>query len=209
MKAIEWTIVVIVGFCSGVLGAYLASLSAPPTITAASPLLAAPKWSTQSYDVAGVTSKPLEIPLEEHRLMLDSPPPVQDALPTADPALLVELNRLRKRIEWLETELQLCGSKVTTGPVGEWLRLIREDERPDGPTLRLMADYLRPYPVRLDVSEGLWLQERIREGDWKNWGPTIDEAIISFLGPQRIAREVDPERLASLREDWKEEGYFQ
>lgn len=122
--------------------------------------------------------------------------------------LRVEVRRLRARIRWLEIELALCGSEITETTVGRWLKTVEEEERPDERTIRLMAEMLDDYPVTLHPWEGLWLAERMAAGDWKEWGPTIDEAIILYLGAARIASEVGPDRLRELQGDWLEEGYF-
>ena len=133
--------------------------------------------------------------------------------PDAPSAELVELRRevgrLQKRIDWLETELDLCGSEVTQGPVGRWLAALRPEERPDAKTLRMVSAYLKPYPVELSAAEGLWVAERIRLDDWKTHAATIDEALVLFLGPARLAAELPKDQVAALREDWSEEGFFQ
>jgi len=119
-----------------------------------------------------------------------------------------EKKALEKRAAWLETELQLCGSEVTTGPMGRWLASLQPEERPATPTLRVMADVLRPYPVELTAADGLWVAERIEAKDWLEWGESADEAIIAFLGPNRIAAEVPPDALERLRQEWAAEGLF-
>lgn len=133
--------------------------------------------------------------------------PVLD-LATKVRELQTKIDQLNKRIEWLEIELDLCGSEITKGPVGAWLAAIFVEERPDSETLHRMAEALRPYPVQLSPAEGLWIAERIQQDDWKAWGPTVDEALIAFLGPTRIAWEVGPDHLATLQAKWAEEGYF-
>jgi hypothetical protein len=147
---------------------------------------------------------------EEHGSL--APSSTQAVLPDVS-AECLELHRenatLKKRVEWLEVELSLCGSEVTKGAIGEWLSVLRIDERPDAETLRTMAYLLAEYPgVRLAVEEGLWIAERVKAKDWKSWAPTIDEALIMMLGADRIAREVPPTKLEELREDWQDEGYF-
>lgn len=116
---------------------------------------------------------------------------------------------MRKRIQWLETELALCGSTVTTGTLGDWLGLLLPEERPDRPTLLALADVLQPYEgIRLSPAEGLWILDRIKLRDWKDHGPTADEAVILFLGPSRIIGEVPLEQGKQLREEYSEEMYF-
>lgn len=131
---------------------------------------------------------------------------------TAETSELLELRRevarLRARVEWLEVELDLCGSEVTKGPVARWLANVAEADRPTLAERRTMAEILAGYPVELTTSEGLWVLERIRAKDWKTYGPTIDEALILFLGPARLMRELDPVRADALRAEWTGEGYF-
>jgi len=119
------------------------------------------------------------------------------------------LGAARNRVRWLETELALCGSGLTQGSLGRWLSLLRPEERPSEQVLRRLGGYLKPYEgVVLAPYEGLWLAERTVEDDWLSYGPTIDEAIISYLGPQRLAQEVEAEQLELLSLLWAEEGYF-
>lgn len=119
----------------------------------------------------------------------------------------LEIVRLKKRVKWLEHELAVAGS-TRGGPVGRWLAELPEDLRPGEDTVRRLAEHMEAYPVELSEQEGLWVSERIEAKDWKNWGPTIDEALIVYLGPDRLVRELPEEALASLREEWREEGLF-
>lgn len=115
-----------------------------------------------------------------------------------------ELARLQQRNAWLEEELLICGTGITQGPVGRWLSLLQDFERPPAEVLRSMHRYLAPFPVELTVAEGLWLRERIEQEDWKAWGATIDEALISFLGVERLRRELEPEKWLVLLRDMPE-----
>lgn len=119
-----------------------------------------------------------------------------------------ELEALRTRIRWLEVELVACNATAVDVPLGRWILSLPAAQRPDARTLHLMSEYLEPYPLVPLPDEWLWLAERTRLDDWDDWGPTIDEAIILFLGADRIAREVSPDALAVLRDEWSEEGYF-
>lgn len=134
--------------------------------------------------------------------------PVQEEKHPDASMLRAEVKRLERRVAWLETELDLCGSEVTQGPVGRWLAMLRPEERPGRTTLHRVAEYLRPYPVELSIEEGLWIADRIESDDWRMYGPTIDEALITFLGPIRLSRDLPEDALRSLREEWAEEGFF-
>lgn len=123
-------------------------------------------------------------------------------------AAAIELEGLRSRVAWLEAELVLCGSESAAGPMADWLAVLRPDERPSTETLRLMVEYLRPYPVALTVNEGLWIAERIAADDWKSYGRTVDEVLIQYLGAGRLAAELTAEQLEPLLELWDDEGFF-
>ena len=135
-----------------------------------------------------------------------TPEPEPD--PEPDPEAVRELAGLRSRIAWLEMELVLCGSDEAAGPVADWLGVLLPEERPPTETMRLMVEYLRPYPVALDVNEGLWIAERITADDWLSYGPTVDEVLIQYLGGARLAAELTDAQLEPLLELWDEEGYF-
>lgn len=116
---------------------------------------------------------------------------------------------LQRRGEWLQLELDLCGADVPGGPLSGWLPMLAEHERPSREALVAVAGAMRSYPgVILSPDEGLWIAQRFELDDWKAYARTIDEALINFLGPARIAAQVTPERLAELRAEWAEEGLF-
>lgn len=118
------------------------------------------------------------------------------------------LDRLTRQAQHLEIELAVCGNENGHGLIGQWLGTLNEDERPRPATLRSVAGLLYRFPVEVTREEGLWFAERFELNDWKTYGDTIEEAAIVFLGPDRLARELPEDRLAELREDWSEEGYF-
>ncbi len=120
----------------------------------------------------------------------------------------LDLDHLRARIVWLEAELAVLGSDIG-GTVADWLSVLRPDERPSDELVRRLTEHLQAYPVALTVDEGLWIVERIELQDWTNYGETVDEVLIGYLGAGRIAAELSPAELAPLQELWADEGMFQ
>jgi hypothetical protein len=118
--------------------------------------------------------------------------------------LRVQLQAALDRIAWLEAELAVRDPEAIETPVTAWIASLRDDERPSPDVVRRMSEMLRPYPVQLGIAEGTWIAERIVKGDWATFGATIDEALISFLGPARLSRELPPMKLAEVVSDWPE-----
>lgn len=126
-----------------------------------------------------------------------------------------EVDRLRdsnETVAWqlgqARTELLILGSPTVGGPIADWIAHAPTDAKPTPSQVYMVADMLEEYPVRMTEAEAAWIGERTRLNDWKQYAPTISEAVIQFLGATRIASEVAPGTLAQLREDWSEEGYF-
>jgi hypothetical protein len=71
---------------------------------------------------------------------------------------------------------------------------------PDRRMIDIVGELMVPYEgVRLSTAEGLWLVDRINKHDWRDWGPTADEAIIRLLTPARLVKEVRSDKYAELR----------
>jgi hypothetical protein len=104
------------------------------------------------------------------------------------------------------TLIPLRPTEVKT--VVDWLGTLRDFEIPSNEVISKMEDALANYTVTLASHEGLWLAERFKQNDWRVHGPTVDEVIILYLGPQRILREVPQSVGDALRVEWAEEGYF-
>lgn len=138
--------------------------------------------------------------------------------PVAEPRTSLELKQaqeillLEHKLHWMQLDLDLCGAG-SYGAVGRWLAALppEESERwrtTEAELLQEMVLCLEDYPVQLLHTEALWMMERIRKDDWLDWGPFPEQAIVLFLGPERLKRELTEEQLAPLREYWSEEGYF-
>jgi len=81
--------------------------------------------------------------------------------------------------------------------------------RPAGEVaLEQIKVWLDVIPVFLRPGEATWIAERRIARDWQRYGRNFEDAFILFLGPDRLIAELPPERLAELREDYAEEGYF-
>lgn len=129
----------------------------------------------------------------------------EDALPISEtrsePGPLPELVELQARVRGLEAVLASPDSLrfylrqaeeraalEPDGQIGQWAALLPPAALPDEHTRLVMASLLHDYPVELQPEEGLWLAERVQADDWYAWGPSIDEAIVAFLGAERIAQ---------------------
>lgn len=134
----------------------------------------------------------VECPLSSERTA--APAPLAEvATLAADSNLSAENLALRARVLYLEKRL-----RVIDGPVNLWLATIRPDEEPDAKTLKMMAEYMASYPITLRTEEGLWLAERIKKDDWLQWGPTIDEAMQTYFGVERLRGEMTREQFSDL-----------
>lgn len=166
-----------------------------------SPGLAAAPLAARTETIAGATQ---EAPVDEVK--------VAGSCPACNAAeLRKRLLAAEARIVELERELSTCQgaqaaalSPSVTRWVGELTAI--GGTPPESATLLTMARILEPYPVALTLDEGTWIAERAKLWDWKSWGSTVDEVLVRHLGPERIAREVPPAKLAELRDSWPE--YF-
>lgn len=115
-------------------------------------------------------------------------------------ATFSNLHAMRFQVRQLEAKAAL----EPDGQIGRWAAQM--SAMPDERTLLEMASLLLDYPVELTPDEGLWLVDRIQARDWHLWGPSVDEAIIQFFSPSRIAEGCTPMQSAYLQEQWAD--YF-
>ena len=108
------------------------------------------------------------------------------------------------RIEALEAMLYKLEDRPRVDALGGWLALLAPSERPEENILKLMGYALEVYPVELTVAEGLWVADRCKQQDWKTYGTTLDEAMIRFLRPDRLRRELPPSLSAAMATEWPE-----
>lgn len=70
----------------------------------------------------------------------------------------------------------------------------------------VLGAYLDWAPVEWTIEETDWLRRRIELQDWAIFGATDREAVLLYIrdsgGMDRIEREMDPEVLADLREEF-------
>lgn len=133
--------------------------------------------------------EPLQLQRVEAGQPVEQPPAVLPSEPCA------EVLKLRERVLFLERRLRVMES----GTVREWQTFLRPGEEPEPAVLKMMTELLADYPVHLRVEEGLWLAERVKRDDWLSWGRTIDDAIFTFLGEERLRSELTPEQFAAVK----------
>lgn len=95
-----------------------------------------------------------------------------------------------------------------TTPYGAFLASYEADEINAPYLLYAIEDWLREFPVFLLPGEATWIVERTAADDWGLYGQSCQEAVILFLGPDRLVAELPETRLAELRAEWAEEAYF-
>jgi hypothetical protein len=130
--------------------------------------------------------------------------PARDGEPGRD-ALERELAGRGRRIAELELELDLCSGGADSA-IGRWLATLPPEQslrwrKAEPELLRRLGSLLVDFPILLYDSEVEWLMDRVRRGEWDQ-----DEVVL-FLGPERLKRELDHERLAALRR-WDAQGYL-
>lgn len=144
-------------------------------------------------------------------MRVDSPPDDPDLA-----AMRTELESLRNEIHRLKCELEQCRMPAEASacrdlarkfdecrfaeitPIGALIR-VPEYEELSEKDRREVQYTLDDYPVLLQAGEAAWIAERWRQDDWHMYGRNVREALILFLGPARVAREMPPDKLAELR----------
>jgi hypothetical protein len=112
-------------------------------------------------------------------------------------ALNIEVMKLRNRNKRLEAKLVW---EKLEGPVGRWLAMVPEKERPSEKEVRSMLHHLDDFNIQeLSYAEGDWLLKRLRKNDWHTWGLTREEAILTFFGVRRATEGLPPKEIARLR----------
>jgi len=123
-------------------------------------------------------------------------------VPPHDPCatVLAERDALREENTKLQTEL-LRLRYPEESPYGLFLRSYEGEQITDPAERRFIELTLADFPFFLRAGEATWLVERHRADDWKEFAETRDEAVIRFLGPQRILAEASPEWIGKQL-DW-------
>lgn len=200
---------------AGVAGAGLnETIRTQPVLRAANEL-ASDQWSRHAQVDrinAAVVEYRLAEPVDVRSVVIDpndTAPETSLALANARIQDLVKANTfLAGEVRAAETARALERLEGPNGPIGSWMEFLPAADLPATEDLVLMSEYMRDYPVTLAPYEGAWLFERMAKEDWLDWGPTIDEAIILYLGPERLRQELTPEQFVALASEWEEEGYF-
>jgi len=119
-------------------------------------------------------------------------------------SLEAEVTKLEARNRWLESKLV---GQTFEGPVGQWLTMVPEKERPAEKEVRLMVQHLQGFGIKeLAPAEGYWLLDRIRKDDWRTWGITRQEAVLAYFGVRRATEGLPAERIEVLRKGYPQ--YF-
>lgn len=139
-----------------------------------------------------------------------------------------EIERLRRELDVAALEIERLRFPDTT-PYGAFLasgeaEQILDDfagvtyvprnggaSRPAGPAaLDWVRAWVDEFPVILHPGEATWIAERSILGDWSDFGPgSSQDVLLRFLGPDRVAAEVPPERLAELKAEHAADGFFE
>lgn len=115
-------------------------------------------------------------------------------------AVAAERDALREQLSEVRLEIERLRYPADT-PYGHFLRSYEAKQITD-PAMRDKVRYtLDDIPVVLRPGEASWIVRRYQEKDWKSYAPTVEEAVIRFLGPQRVLREAPPSWVESQR-DW-------
>jgi hypothetical protein len=121
--------------------------------------------------------------------------------------LLRTIAELQRQLEHARFQLVLCQGRGE-GTFGAWVGSLLPEERPHEDTLLEIASRLRDFEgLRLQAHEGLWLAERIELEDWPA-GEDQTAVFIRYLGPERVARELDESCLEELRECYVDDPLF-
>jgi len=98
---------------------------------------------------------------------------------------------LEDRIRTLELELVLAKKDEST-PLGAFF--LSDEAKAMSPKMRKMfAECMQTiFPVFLQPGEATWIVERIQNDDSHLFGRTFNEAVIRFLGPQRVLAGATP-----------------
>jgi hypothetical protein len=134
-----------------------------------------------------------------------------DALHVVEPcnhmALSTELEALRKENARLRRELLRCEHRDDQ-PLAALLQLPEVKTLSDE-DLRRLQILLEEWPVIFQPGEPTWLAERLRADDWQTFARTANEAIIAYLGPSRLLRELPEQKVVALREWYSEPGEWE
>ena len=127
--------------------------------------------------------------------------------------MLATCNEREKTIAQLKRKLAAAlrelGKCDKTTPYGAFLASYEAEKIDDPDILAQIEDWLHKFPVILRPGEATWIAERRRLRDWQEWGGrNFEESLILFLGPDRLAAELPEDRLAELRAEYADEGYF-
>lgn len=112
-----------------------------------------------------------------------------------------EVHELRDVVNRLHKEVSLLSGELARRPVPEdtpYGAFLASPEAEAITDPKLRADiraWLDEFPIFLRPGEATWIAEREAAEDWKLHGRTTESAVISFLGPERLAAELSVDKL--------------
>ena len=124
-----------------------------------------------------------------------------------------ETVQLRDRVQLLEQTVAdlesenaqlrqalLLAQYPADSPWGHALRMPEIEAIADDKVRSSIRSWLEEdFPILVQPGELTWIAERERSGDWKRFAPTMTEAMVIYLGPERLLREMpDGERMDEL-----------
>jgi hypothetical protein len=109
-----------------------------------------------------------------------------------------EVTRLRGELAEATRKLDAMRFPEDT-PYGAFLASPEADQIADAAIRRGIKACLDEFPVFLRPGEATWIAEREVANDWRQYGRSTQEALVYFLGPERLAAEVP---LDTLFEDY-------
>lgn len=124
----------------------------------------------------------------------------RDDLFSPDPGvgLLERIGELERECDRLAYELLLCQTPEAT-PFGHFLRSPEGQSITDKNEREAIKWWLNELPVFLRPGEATWLVERLRLKDWKQYAVYHQDAVVNFLGRQRLLGELPAEKIEELR----------
>jgi len=124
------------------------------------------------------------------------------------PELLAERDRLVEEVAHLQLQLE-----KTRYPEDSAYGMFLESHEAEGTSQQernAVREALEEVPVMvLHAGEAAWIMERQQEKDWKVYAETRSEALIRFLGPQRVLAEATPLGVEKLKFWYDSEEWLQ
>lgn len=154
----------------------------------------------------GVVREAVESPEDERKTGRDCEvveAELREAL-AAKRAARLEAEELRAQLEAALREVDRLRFPEDT-PYGAFLASDEAKDITDPAVRQTMKAWLEVFPIILRSGEASWLAERAIANDYGKYGEHSEEAVILFLGVQRLEAELPPELLAEFRESYADD----